>query len=118
MIFETLGDEKNPAVLFFHAMEVTGESSIPVAENLKNKYFVIMPTSTVSSRGQKYISKEDEVRQVVVFLEKEGVTKLSLLCVSSIGVDLALAFLSRTVINVDHVFFDGDSLQGSGRLQE
>ncbi len=52
MIFKTLCEKKNPAVLFFHAMGVTGESSIPVAEYLRNKYFVIMPTSTVYSRGR------------------------------------------------------------------
>ena len=27
MLFETYGDRKNPAVLFFHAMGVTGASS-------------------------------------------------------------------------------------------
>lgn len=34
MLFETYGDRKNPAVLFFHAMGVTGASSSPVAEHL------------------------------------------------------------------------------------
>lgn len=34
MLFETLGDKRNPAVLFFHAMGVTGASSERVAEHL------------------------------------------------------------------------------------
>ena len=31
MLFEALGDRQAPAVLFFHAMGVTGASSEPVA---------------------------------------------------------------------------------------
>ena len=32
MLFQTYGDRNHPAVLFFHAMGVTGESSEPVAK--------------------------------------------------------------------------------------
>ena len=35
MRFQTLGDKKNPAVIFFHAMGVTGASSEPVARCLR-----------------------------------------------------------------------------------
>ena len=52
MNFETLGDRENPAVLFFHAMGVTGASSEPVAQALKAHYFCILPTSTVYCGGQ------------------------------------------------------------------
>ena len=36
MLFETLGKPKNPAVLLFHAMGVTGESSVPAARRLQD----------------------------------------------------------------------------------
>ena len=32
MLFQTIGNELNPVILFFHAMGVTGESSMPIAE--------------------------------------------------------------------------------------
>ena len=64
MRFETSGDKRNPAALFFHAMGVTGESSEPVAKHMQDKFFCILPTSTVYCAGQKYISKEDEIRQI------------------------------------------------------
>lgn len=107
MQFETMGDKNNPAVLFFHAMGVTGKSSERVAEFLKNDYFCIMPTSTVYCQGQKYISKEDEIRQIDRFLKEQNVSKIALVVASSIGADLAVAFLNQTKTEVDHVFFDG-----------
>lgn len=107
MIFKTLGNKDKPAVLFFHAMGVTGDSSEPVAKHLQEHYFCIMPTSTVCCEGQRYISKADEVRQVGEFLRKNGVSRLALVVASSIGVDLAMAFLKSAKIPVDHVFFDG-----------
>ena len=56
MKFKTLGNRNAPAVLFFHAMGVTGESSKPVANYLQDRYFCILPTSTVYCKGQKYVS--------------------------------------------------------------
>ena len=107
MLFQTYGDKKNPAVLFFHAMGVTGASSEPVAKYLQDRYFCILPTSTVYCEGQRYISKADEVRQVQDFLRKRGVERLAMVVASSIGADLAMAFLTQTKVRVEHVFFDG-----------
>ena len=78
MKFKTLGNRNAPAVLFFHAMGVTGESSEPVANYLQDRYFCILPTSTVYCKGQKYVSKADEVRQVEAYLKSQGVEHLEL----------------------------------------
>ena len=107
MLFETFGDKKHPAVLFFHAMGVTGESCEPVANYLRDTHFCILPTSTVYCTGQKYICKADEVRQVEEYLKSQGVERLELVVASSIGADLAMAFLTSTALPVGHVFFDG-----------
>ena len=107
MLFETLGEKSNPAVLFFHAMGVTGQSSEPVAKHLANSYFCILPTSTVYCAGQKYISKADELRQIEDFLRGAGVERIALVVASSLGADLGAAFLSQTKIPVEHAFFDG-----------
>mgnify|MGYP004576009759 CR=1 FL=1 len=107
MLFETLGDKHNPTVLFFHAMGVTGASSKPIAEHLQDRYFCILPTATPYCAGQKYKSKSDEIRQTEEFLKSCGVQKLELVVASSIGADLALAFLAQSKIPTEHVFFDG-----------
>ena len=115
MLFETLGDKRNPTVLFFHAMGVTGASSERVAEYLQDKYFCILPTSTVYCAGQRYVSKADEVRQITVFLRGQGVNALALVVASSIGADLAMAFLAETKLPVEHVFFDGGQFARIGK---
>ena len=112
MLFETFGDRKAPVVLFFHAMGVTGASSEPVASYLRDRYFCILPTSTVYCEGQKYVSKADEVRQVESFLQAQGVERLAMVVASSIGADLATAFLAQTKLPVEHAFFDGGQSGG------
>ncbi len=107
MIFETYGNKNNPAILFFHAMGVVGESSKPVIDYLKANYYCITPTSTVYCKGQKYISKQDEIRQVEEFLKSENISTIALVVASSIGADLAVAFLSKTKLDIEHVFIDG-----------
>ena len=92
MLFQTYGDRRNPAVLFFHAMGVTGASSEPIARYLQDRHFCILPTSTVYCEGQKYVSKADEVRQVEEYLKSQGVECLNLVVASSLGADLAMAF--------------------------
>ena len=115
MLFQTYGDRRNPAVLFFHAMGVTGASSEPIARYLQDRYFCILPTSTVYCEGQKYVSKLDEVRQVEDFLHRQGVERLAMVVASSIGADLAMAFLTQTKLPVEHAFFDGGQFAQIGK---
>lgn len=107
MLFQTYGEKCKPTVLFFHAMGVTGASSEPVAKHLQSRCFCILPTSTVYCAGQTYRGKADEVRQVEDFLTAQGISELALVVASSIGADLAMAFLKQTKRPVGHVFFDG-----------
>ena len=115
MLFQIYGDRRNPAVLFFHAMGVTGASSEPVAKYLQDRFFCILPTSTVYCEGQKYVSKLDEMRQVEDFLHRQGVERLAMVVASSIGTDLAMAFLTQTKLPVEHAFFDGGQFAQIGK---
>ena len=60
MKFKTFGNRNDPAVLYFHAMGVTGESSEPVANYVQDRYFCILTTSTVYCKGQKYCSQAEQ----------------------------------------------------------
>ena len=109
MRFSTLGDPANPAILFLHAMGVVGESSERVSGHLADRYYCVMPTSTVYCGDQRYAGRADEARQVEEFLRGHGVGRLALVVASSIGADLGMAFLARGAVPADHVFFDGAS---------
>ena len=96
-------------------MGVTGASSEPIARYLQDRYFCILPTSTVYCEGQKYVSKADEIRQVEDFLHRQGVERLAMVVASSIGADLAMAFLTQTKLPVEHAFFDGGQFAQIGK---
>ena len=115
MMFQTYGNRNHPAVLFFHAMGVTGENSEPIAKYLQDRYFCILPTSTVYCKGQKYVSKADEVLQVEEYLKSQGAECLELVVASSIGADLAMAFLTSTKLPIGYVFFDGGQIAQIGK---
>ena len=102
-------------MLFFHAMGVTGASSEPIARYLQDRYFCILPTSTVYCEGQKYVSKADEIRQVDNYLHGQNVNCLAMVVASSIGADLAMAFLTQTKLPVEHAFFDGGQFAQIGK---
>ncbi len=66
--------------------------------------------------GQKYIGKADEIGQIENFLREQGIKELALIVASSIGADLAMAFLTHSKISVKHVFFDGGQFAQIGRM--
>lgn len=86
MVFKTTGNKSNSVILFFHAMGVTGESSMPVAEKMAEKYYCIMPTSTVYCSGQRYAvwSRCEKAVFPEMYIIKESV-KLPPLCIFSGG---------------------------------
>lgn len=116
MVFKTIGNKSNPVILFFHAMGVTGESSMPIAEKLSDKYYCVMPTSTVYCSNQKYLGKSDEIQQIKRFLSDHGIKEIELVVASSIGADLAMVFLTDTKIPVKHIFFDGGQFAQIGKI--
>ena len=115
MRFETMGNEQNPVVLFFHAMGVTGASSEPVARFLQANYFCILPTSTVYCAGQRYQSRADEIRQLEQFLHERHITCLSMVVASSIGTDLRRRFWRRQRSLSSMRFSTADSSRRSQR---
>ena len=50
----------------------------PVAAELADRFFCIMPTSTVYCAGQTYADKADEVRQIKEFLRGQGVERVEM----------------------------------------
>ncbi len=55
-----------------------------------------MPTSSLFSKKDEYISKEDEIKQVEEFLESNNITSLEMVVTSSIEANICVSFLSKT----------------------
>lgn len=51
----------------------------------------------------------------MAFLKEQGIREIELVVASSIGADLAMAFLTNTQITVKHVFFDGGQFAQIGK---
>ena len=51
----------------------------------------------------------------MTFLKEQGIREIELVVASSIGADLAMAFLTNTQIPVKHVFFDGGQFAQIGK---
>ncbi len=49
------------------------------------------------------------------FLHRQGVERLAMVVASSIGADLAMAFLTQTKLPVEHAFFDGGQFAQIGK---
>ena len=49
------------------------------------------------------------------FLHRQGVKRLAMVVASSIGADLAMAFLTSTKLPIGHVFFDGGQFAQIGK---
>ena len=116
MVFETCGKKDDPAVLFFHAMGVTGGSSEPVARVLRDRYFCVLPTATLYCAGAEVCEPRRTRRgRQRNSCAGRAIKRLALVVASSIGADLALAFLAQTTLPVEHVFFDGGQFAQIGR---
>ncbi len=58
MLFQTYGDRKNPAVLFFHAMGVTGLSGEPVAKYLQDTHFAFYLHPPCTAKGRNMSARQ------------------------------------------------------------
>lgn len=107
MNIDCIGIYGNPVILFFPALGVTGKSSMPVAQHLKDDYYIIMPTYSTLVKGQFYESVTDEIRKLNKFLREKNITQIEMVIASSIGADIGMKFLSQTSMKINHAFIDG-----------
>lgn len=74
MQFATRGDRQSPAILFFHAMGVTGASSEPVARYLQQNYYCILPTSSVYCAGRNTAARPMNCARSRIFCTGSALT--------------------------------------------
>ena len=113
---QTLGQPGSPAVLCFHALGVNGRSNERFGRYLADDHLVVMPTISAFCPGETYLGKADEIRQLDAILDELGVGDISLVVASSIGADVAMAWLAHTGREIGRVFVDGGAFQQIGGI--
>lgn len=110
MKFTTLGNRKNPAVIFIAGMFCDANTNILFAKYFNEKYFVILPTLDGHCQDDSiYYSKEKEAEKIIAYLLNENISELSLLQGTSMGGSVALEVYRQSLskIKINHVFIDG-----------
>jgi esterase/lipase len=110
MKFQTLGDKKNPAVLFIAGMFCDVNANMPFAKYFADNYYVILPTLDGHCQDDSvYSGKEGEAEKIVDYLENEDITELALLQGTSMGGSVALEVFRQSIskIKISNVFIDG-----------
>lgn len=117
MEFLTQGNAEKPAILFFHALGVTGEIYTRIAQYLCNDFFLIMPTSTAFCANEIYRNKKREIQEIEAFLTSHAIHSIALIVASSQGCDLALSFILTSTFPLQHIFFDGGQFAKINKFQ-
>jgi len=108
MLFETIGDKNAPAVLIIHGMFCNAASVMLWAEPLADRFYLMIPTMNGHyPNAPDYISKESEAKEILAYLEAEGITELSMLHGTSMGAEVAMEVRRQIRIPVRKCIFDG-----------
>ncbi len=107
MKIKVLGNKNNPVIVMIHGFISRKNSIRPVAEKLKENFYVIMPSLDGFYEGSKdYTSAGKQARILNIALHRMGIDRIAMLHGSSIGANVAMSFAGITDIMIDNYFFD------------
>lgn len=111
MIFETIGDRKNPVIIMLNGSFSTGAGLSHIAEMLSDKYYIILPTYDGHHEGGGiFTTRLEQAKKIIEYLKKENIQHIALIQGASMGAEVALTLASlliKTNIQVDKYLFDG-----------
>jgi esterase/lipase len=119
MKFQTLGDKKNPAVLFIAGMFCDANANMPFAKYFTDNYYVILPTLDGHCQDDSiYLCKEGEAEKIIAYLKREEITELALLQGTSMGGSVTLEVYRQSInqVKINHVFIDGGTFMRFPKL--
>ncbi|MDO4841560.1 MAG: hypothetical protein Q3982_02660 [Phoenicibacter congonensis] len=83
---------------------------------MQDDYFFVLPTLSAFCDSETYISKKDELAQLESFLAENDIDELEMVLGSSIGVEIAMEFISSGAHEFNHGFIDGGMFAKIGGL--
>ncbi|SEI57373.1 alpha/beta fold hydrolase [Streptococcus equinus] len=119
MYFHEFGDSSLPKIVLLAPMMISGENLYHLVKPyLKGEYCIIAPDQGGHGKAGKYISADDEYRQLKVYLEEKKYFNIKLVYGASLGVALGWRLFMDETFDVEHAWFDGVALKRNAWLIE
>ncbi len=107
MIFNVMGKKGRPVIILIHGMMSNEKMVMPVAEHLKENYYVIVPTLDGHYKGSRhFISKEGEALKILRYLKKKNIKEVALVQGVDLGAAVAMELARVSDIPINHFFLD------------
>ncbi len=103
-----------PLFCFFMQMGGPGGGGDRVEKFFRDGFLCLLTSTGECKEGQNFSRAADVGQEVEDFLTSGGV-EINQIVASSIGADLAMAFLTSTKLPIGHVFFDGGQFAQIGK---
>ena len=119
MFIHEIGNRDNPTIILMAPMMVSGEELYSLmSPHLTGEYHVISPDQGGHGHAGRYVSADQEYKELKKFLLESGCTHIHLLYGASLGVAVAYRLFLDSDFTVSHAWFDGVALSKSAGFAE
>ena len=107
MVFHTYGNKENSAVIFIHGMFTPYSIWNKAVQEYAGEHYVIVPEldGHTEDEASTFISVDDEVKKLEVFISSELNGKVYLLAGLSMGGRIVSELAKSTVIKIENLDF-------------
>lgn len=99
MRFQTLGSPAQPAAVLIHGSFCTAGSCMQVAEQLQDRFYVILPTlDGHGGEPEAYTTPQAQAAKILQYLRAQNIRRLALLQGSSMGAVVALEVARQNMV--------------------
>lgn len=122
MKFKEFGTEHGESILLIHGLFVSWEMFIPVVEQLKERYHLIVPMldGHIYDEGKTepslFTTLADQANQIADYLLSKNITRIRCLYGISLGGGVAAAFAEMGRVKVDSLILDAAPIKPLGKF--
>ena len=110
MQISTYGNIENEKILLIHPMFTNSNFFEGIAEKLKDRYFLIVPTLSGHDKKSTYISLSQEEKEIDDFLKSRDISKIKMIIGFSLGGNIAFDYFCKNSDRIDKVVVDSAPL--------
>ena len=119
MIIHEYGNRQDPTVILLAPMMVSGTDLYKIMRpHIRGVYHIIAPDQGAHGQAEKYISAEEEYRDLKQYLKEIHCEEIALVYGASLGVAVAYRLFLDPDFQVHRAWFDGVALSENARFAE